>query len=373
MQINKYFISYSIAIAICFNLLSYNSFGYFYQNNISSVSKDTVIDIITNDTTYEEAYSKDSIIKKSLFSFKKNWITTKSLIYDSAALISKRLLEEDPIFLENWSNNEVFTYDKVGYADLPDKIIIPLVKNDEKFQLTWYGNLNFKYGWRWGRMHRGLDLFLRMGDSVVSAFDGVVRYARFNAAGFGNCVVVRHLNGLETVYAHLSKISVAENQFVNGGELLGLGGTTGRSNGPHLHFETRYKDFSIDPELYVDVKKGELISDTLTISKATLQALKYPSVVVRYRKGRYSKSYLKKGTSKKYAKKAPVKKKGTTKAPVKKKSTTKAPIKKASTTKAPIKKASTSKAPIKKASTSKAPIKKASTSKAPIKQVNKKK
>ena len=212
-------------------------------------------------------------------------------------------------------------------------------------------------------MHRGLDLFLRMGDSVVSAFDGVVRYARFNAAGFGNCVVVRHLNGLETVYGHLSKISVAENQFVNGGELLGLGGTTGRSNGPHLHFETRYKDFSIDPELYVDVKKGELISDTLTISKATLQALKYPSVVVRYRKGRYSKSYLKKGTSKKYAKKAPVKKKGTTKAPVKKKSTTKAPIKKASTTKAPIK----------KASTSKAPIKKASTSKAPIKQVNKKK
>ena len=92
MKINKYFISYSIAFAICFNLLSYNSFGYFYQNNISSVSKDTVIDIITNDTTYEEAYSKDSIIKKSLFSFKKNWITTKSLIYDSAALISKRLL-----------------------------------------------------------------------------------------------------------------------------------------------------------------------------------------------------------------------------------------------------------------------------------------
>ena len=93
MQINKYFISYSIAIAICFNLLSYNSFGYFYQNNIGSVNKDTVIDIITNDTTYEEAFSKDSIIKKSLFSFKKSWITTKPIIYDTAALISKRLLE----------------------------------------------------------------------------------------------------------------------------------------------------------------------------------------------------------------------------------------------------------------------------------------
>ena len=309
-----------------------------HSHTYFSFNKDTVINLITKDTIFEESFPKDSIIKKNLNSFKKNWVTTEPLDSDSAALISEKLLSENPIFLEYWDNTQVFTYENVTYADLPTKIEIPLVQKGEKFQMTWYGNLNFKYGWRWGRMHRGLDLFLRMGDSVVSAFDGVVRYARFNAAGFGNCVVVRHLNGLETVYGHLSKISVAENQFVNAGELLGLGGTTGRSNGPHLHFETRYKDFSIDPELYVDVKKGELISNTLTISKATLQALKYPSVVVRYKKGRYSKSYLKKGTSKTYAKKAPVKKKGTTKAPIKKASTTKAPIKKASTSKAPIKK-----------------------------------
>ena len=343
MKVNKYFIRYSIAIVICFNLFSFNSYGYFYQNKIENVNKDTVIDMITNDTTYEEAFSKDSIIKKSLFSFKKNWITAKSILDDSAAQISKRLLEQDPIFLENWSNNEVFTYDKVSYVDLPDKIVIPLVKNEEKFQFTWYGNLNFKYGWRWGRMHRGLDLFLRMGDSVVSAFDGVVKFARFNSTGFGNCVVVRHLNGLETVYGHLSKISVADNQFVSAGELVGLGGTTGRSNGPHLHFETRYKDFSIDPELFIDVKNNKLISDTLTISKTALQALRYPSVVVKYSKGRYKKSYLKKSTNKKYTKKA-----GTPKAPITKASTTKAPVKKATTAKAPITKASTTKAPVKK-------------------------
>ena len=140
-----------------------------------SLYNDTIINLITKDTIFEESYPKDSIIKKDLYSFKKNWITTKPLESDSASAISEKLLSEDSIFLEYWDNAQVFTYENVTYADLPLKIEIPLVKNDDKFQITWYGNLNFKYGWRWGRMHRGLDLFLRTGDSVVSAFNGVVR------------------------------------------------------------------------------------------------------------------------------------------------------------------------------------------------------
>ena len=228
--------------------------------SIFSLHTDTVINLITKDTVFEESYPKDSIIKKELYSFKKNWTTTKPLESDSASAISEKLLSENPIFLEYWDNTQVFTYENLTYSDLPLKIEIPLVKNEEKFQITWYGNLNFKYGLRWGRMHRGLDLFLRTGDSVVSAFNGVVRYAKFNSSGFGNCVVVRHLNGLETVYGHLSKISVSENQYVQAGELVGLGGTTGRSNGPHLHFEIRDKqERPINPMLF-----GFDIKDTST-------------------------------------------------------------------------------------------------------------
>jgi murein DD-endopeptidase MepM/ murein hydrolase activator NlpD len=300
-----------------------------------SLYNDTIINLITKDTIFEESYPKDSIIKKDLYSFKKNWITTKPLESDSASAISEKLLSEDSIFLEYWDNAQVFTYENVTYADLPLKIEIPLVKNDDKFQITWYGNLNFKYGWRWGRMHRGLDLFLRTGDSVVSAFNGVVRYARFNSSGFGNCVVVRHLNGLETVYGHLSKISVSENQYVQAGELVGLGGTTGRSNGPHLHFETRYKDFSIDPETFADVRSSKLLSDTFVLYKNSLQAIRYPTASVSKKKNKYSKkrpvknSKYKKSRSKKSIKSKPKSKKKTaTSKKAVKKPTTKKPIKK---------------------------------------------
>ena len=314
--------------------------------SIFSLHTDTVINLITKDTVFEESYPKDSIIKKELYSFKKNWTTTKPLESDSASAISEKLLSENPIFLEYWDNTQVFTYENLTYSDLPLKIEIPLVKNEEKFQITWYGNLNFKYGLRWGRMHRGLDLFLRTGDSVVSAFNGVVRYAKFNSSGFGNCVVVRHLNGLETVYGHLSKISVSENQYVQAGELVGLGGTTGRSNGPHLHFETRYKDFSIDPETFADVRSSKLLSETFVLYKSALQEIRYPTDSVSKKKIKYSKkqpvkkSKYKKATSKKSIKSKPKsKKKPVTSKKTVKKPTAKKPIKKStSSNKKPIKK-----------------------------------
>jgi hypothetical protein len=184
-------------------------------------------------------------------------------------------------------------------------------------------------------MHRGLDLFLRTGDSVVSAFNGVVRYARFNSSGFGNCVVVRHLNGLETVYGHLSKISVSENQYVQAGELVGLGGTTGRSNGPHLHFETRYKDFSIDPETYANVRTGELLSDIFILEKSSLQAIRYPTGAVSKKNKKYSK---KKPVKKRTYKKALTKKSIKGKPKSKKKMVTSKKTSKKTFKKAPTKK-----------------------------------
>jgi murein DD-endopeptidase MepM/ murein hydrolase activator NlpD len=108
-----------------------------------------------------------------------------------------------------------------------------------------------RYGWRWRRAHEGIDIDLVKGDDVVSVLDGVVRFARYNS-GHGNLVIVRHFNGLETAYAHLSSIAVKANDTVVGGQILGIGGATGNARGSHLHFITSYKGVAINPEYLFD-------------------------------------------------------------------------------------------------------------------------
>lgn len=117
-----------------------------------------------------------------------------------------------------------------------------------------------KFGWRRYRWHYGTDLELDIGDSVVSVFDGVVRMSKVDPRGYGNYVVVRHYNGLETLYGHLDKRLVDVGDEVKAGELVGWGGNTGRSTGPHLHFEVRYLGNAIDPQRVFDFE-NECIND----------------------------------------------------------------------------------------------------------------
>jgi hypothetical protein len=128
------------------------------------------------------------------------------------------------------------------------------------------GDLTSGFGPRRGRMHCGIDLELDNGDPVVSAFEGMVRISRYNKT-FGHVVVVRHSNGLETLYAHLSQRNVETGDHVEAGDVLGLGGSTGRSTGDHLHFEVRYLDQPIDPQLVFDVDHGELKARTIDLHK----------------------------------------------------------------------------------------------------------
>lgn len=118
-----------------------------------------------------------------------------------------------------------------------------------------------KFGWRRYRWHYGTDLELDIGDSVVAVFDGVVRMSKVDPRGYGNYVVVRHYNGLETLYGHLDKRLVDVGDEVRAGDLIGWGGNTGRSTGPHLHFEVRYQGNAIDPEDMFDFEH-ECIKDT---------------------------------------------------------------------------------------------------------------
>jgi murein DD-endopeptidase MepM/ murein hydrolase activator NlpD len=128
------------------------------------------------------------------------------------------------------------------------------------------GDITSAFGPRRGRMHYGIDLELDHGDPVLAAFEGMVRISRYNTT-FGHVVVVRHSNGLETLYAHLNQRNVEPGDHVEAGDVLGLGGSTGRSTGDHLHFEVRYLDQPIDPQLVFDVQQGELKARTIDLHK----------------------------------------------------------------------------------------------------------
>lgn len=122
--------------------------------------------------------------------------------------------------------------------------------------------LNSPYGVRKHRLHRGVDLHLVRGDSVVAAYPGKVVVSKYNRRGYGNYVMIEHANGTRTLYAHLQKRLVEVGATVEGGQLIGKGGNTGRSSGPHLHFEIRYGEVNIDPATVFDFEKGELLPNT---------------------------------------------------------------------------------------------------------------
>ncbi len=150
-----------------------------------------------------------------------------------------------------------------------DSIELPLFNDySTGFVMPVEGTLLSPFGYRGRRVHSGMDIKLQEGDPVSAAFDGVVRMAR-RYSGYGNCVVVRHYNGLETLYGHLSKIKVKVNQQVSAGDLIGLGGHTGRATCNHLHFETRFQGKAFNPKQLINFDTYSLLADTFTVTKST--------------------------------------------------------------------------------------------------------
>lgn len=176
---------------------------------------------------------------------------------------------DEESLMANWDNEVIHAYRDIAESAMPDSVKLILADETHSFSMPVHGYVISRYGWRGKRPHRGIDIPLKMYDTVRSAFDGIVRISEGSSrtGGYGNLVIVRHPNGLETYYAHLSKIMVKENEIVSAGEPIGLGGSTGRSTGPHLHFETRYMGKAFDPERIVDVAGDSLRCDSITIYK----------------------------------------------------------------------------------------------------------
>jgi murein DD-endopeptidase MepM/ murein hydrolase activator NlpD len=164
--------------------------------------------------------------------------------------------------------NNIWTATRLNPYKIPVDSLSDSVKIDCKhFKVPVPGAITSNFGPRRYRYHYGTDLKVHIGDSVVSAFSGRIRIIDYEARGYGHYVVIRHENGLETVYAHLSKVIVVLDQNVKAGELIALAGNTGRSTGPHLHFETRYLGNAINPADIINFQNGLVHHEQYIITK----------------------------------------------------------------------------------------------------------
>ena len=193
-------------------------------------------------------------------------IDRKLKAIDSVALIRQIDAEksEYPAYslYPTWNNTRVHAYGNT--VVIPDSFRISL---KDFCMPTTSTKITSKFGPRRRRMHNGLDIKVYVGDTIRAAFSGKVRMVKFERRGYGRYVVIRHENGLETIYGHLSKQLVKEEEYVEAGDVIGLGGNTGRSTGSHLHFETRFLGQAINPALLFDFPNQDIVTESYVYRK----------------------------------------------------------------------------------------------------------
>lgn len=200
--------------------------------------------------------------------------------------------EEEPemdIYTEGWNSKRVNPFNP---SDVPQTADIDV----SKFVMPHAGYVTSPYGYRkrFRRQHKGIDLKVYIGDTIRAAFDGKVRLTNYERRGYGYYVIVRHTNGLETVYGHLSRFLVEPDQIVKAGDPIALGGNTGRSTGSHLHFETRYMGVPINPARIFDFANQTTHHDIFRFDKSNYQqALNYDPDANKHYADAYRKEYIK--------------------------------------------------------------------------------
>ena len=190
------------------------------------------------------------------------------------------------------------TWDNVRVHAYGNTVVVP-----DTFRIDMNGfcmpttntKITSKFGPRRRRMHNGIDVKVYIGDTIRAAFSGKVRMVKYERRGYGQYIVIRHDNGLETIYGHLSKQLVSEDQYVEAGEVIGLGGNTGRSTGSHLHFETRFLGQAINPALLFDFEKQDIVTESYLFKKGNNRYRRTGSTAVASGDNQYYK--VRKGDS----------------------------------------------------------------------------
>ena len=173
---------------------------------------------------------------------------------------------DETIYTQNWDTSKIHAYN-VELKDLPMSMVIDLVDTLKSSHYPFKGRVTSKYGPRRRGIHQGTDIDLETGDPIYATFDGRVRHTTYVARGYGHLIIIRHDNGLETFYAHLSEVNVKPGDWVTAGQVIGKGGNTGRSTGSHLHYEMRYKGHSFDPERLINFTTGDLRRETFLLKR----------------------------------------------------------------------------------------------------------
>lgn len=213
---------------------------------------------------------------------KHDYYVSLTSYYDTSAYPANSLYGE-------WNTEIIYPYENSGISkDTLSQLILEDASNFCNFVMPVDGPLTSAFGWRDGRNHNGIDIDLQVWDPVRASFDGMVRIAKMHG-GYGRVVVIRHYNGLETLYAHLHRIKVKPGDVIEAGQVIGLGGSSGKSTGSHLHYEMRFKGKPLNPLSIIDFKESNLFNDTIELKKtrwsyaALPKGIKYHTI----RKGDY--------------------------------------------------------------------------------------
>lgn len=203
------------------------------------------------------------------------WAPTNQLVKISEQIQIDSIWVTAFEYYSNWDSNKIDIYN-FDPKTFQDSVNIRLY--DNFFGYNWKMPLNSTlitspYGYRWRRWHYGTDLNLNTGDPVYSGFDGIVRIKSYDRYGYGYYIVIRHKNGLETVYGHLSKQLVDIGQEVKAGDIIGKGGSTGRSTGSHLHYELRYRGLAFDAANVYDFENYKILSQNFLITPSVFSSV----------------------------------------------------------------------------------------------------
>ena len=248
-------------VIICI-LFLFTNFCVYSQNVIKNLPRTVILTESDVSLEEDETLSLDSLINRA-----------------SLGIIDSTVIPAAKLYNYVWDNRTVNPYQQ-RVIDMPDTVLIDFSHYCHPNKNVVTSDFGFRRGWRF---HYGIDTRLKTGDSICSSFGGMVRIVQRGRA-YGNYIVIRHFNGLETVYGHLSKTFVKVNQVVRAGDIIALGGNTGRSTGPHLHYEIRYLGQPISPRELIDFENYtakyrilDLCADHFTYAKE-LEKVRYYTV-----------------------------------------------------------------------------------------------